>query len=141
MSNIDNVQERLVFVTSTCAQYLNITNYYSPTNWKMLGAYLRYIFYQIRTLKKSNIRQLLMRCDNSAPSPVREIIREVPSQSRTDYSGEMADFRTALQRLREELDRIRKLIQDLTNKGNLSAQDIETLKKLVQQLDQTKADK
>ncbi|CAF3084645.1 unnamed protein product [Rotaria socialis] len=79
--------------------------------------------------------------DNSAPSPVREIIREVPSQSRTDYSGEMADFRTALQRLREELDRIRKLIQDLTNKGNLSAQDIETLKKLVQQLDQTKADK
>ncbi|CAF4747349.1 unnamed protein product, partial [Rotaria magnacalcarata] len=37
----------------------------------------------------------------------------------------MADFRTALQRLREELDRIRKLIQDLTNKGNLSAQDIE----------------
>ena len=37
----------------------------------------------------------------------------------------MADFRTALQRLREDLDRLKQLIQDLINKGNLSSQEIE----------------
>jgi hypothetical protein len=37
----------------------------------------------------------------------------------------MSDFRTALQRMREELDRLKQLIQDLINKGNLSAQDID----------------
>jgi hypothetical protein len=42
-----------------------------------------------------------------------------------DYSGDIADFRTALQRLREELDRLKQSIQDLINKENLSAQDID----------------
>ncbi|CAF4222403.1 unnamed protein product, partial [Rotaria sordida] len=79
--------------------------------------------------------------DTSIPIPVREIIKEVPSQTRTDYSGDMSDFRTVLQRLREELDRLKQLIQDLINKGNLTAQDIDALKKLIQQLEQTKADK
>ncbi len=116
--------------------------------------------------------------DTPGPAPVREIIREVPAQvlsiikyflisknffqSRTDYSGDISDFRTALQRLREELDRLKQLMQDLINKENLSAQDIDVcprvflnirlimtdeilfyqaLKKLIQQLDQTKADK
>ena len=37
----------------------------------------------------------------------------------------MSDFRTALQRLREDLDRLKQQIQDLINKGNLSAQDID----------------
>ncbi len=46
-------------------------------------------------------------------------------QQRTDYSGDLADFRTALQRLREDLDRLKQLIQDLINKGNLSSEDIE----------------
>ncbi|CAF3405905.1 unnamed protein product [Rotaria sp. Silwood1] len=79
--------------------------------------------------------------DSSAPVPIREIIKEVPSQTRTDYSGDMSDFRTALQRLREELDRLKQLVQDLINKGNLSAQEIDALKKLIEQLEQTKADK
>ncbi len=46
-------------------------------------------------------------------------------QPRTDYSGDLTDFRTALQRLREEFDRLKQLIQDLINKENLSAQDID----------------
>ncbi|CAF3569121.1 unnamed protein product [Rotaria sordida] len=170
MSNINIVQERLIFLVSTCVQYLNITNYYLSTNWKILGVHLRYIFYQIRTFNEPNIRQLLLRefqsikdlfeliieilfttkwtnnkynidSDTSIPIPVREIIKEVPSQTRTDYSGDMSDFRTVLQRLREELDRLKQLIQDLINKGNLTAQDIDALKKLIQQLEQTKADK
>jgi len=37
----------------------------------------------------------------------------------------MSDFRTALQRLREELDRLKQLVQDLIKKQNLSAQDID----------------
>ncbi|CAF0931475.1 unnamed protein product [Rotaria sp. Silwood1] len=77
----------------------------------------------------------------SSPLPVREVIREVPSQHRADYSGDISDFRTALQRLREDLDRLKQLVQDVINKGNLSAQEIDALKKLIEQLDQTKADK
>ncbi|CAF2396532.1 unnamed protein product [Rotaria sp. Silwood2] len=73
----------------------------------------------------------------SSPPPVREIIREVPSQIRTDYSGDISDFRIALQRLREDLDRLKQLVQDVINKGNLSAQEID----VIEQLDQTKADK
>ena len=46
-------------------------------------------------------------------------------QSGTDYSGDIIDFRTALQRMREELDRLKELIQDLINKENLSAQEID----------------
>ncbi|CAF3971015.1 unnamed protein product [Rotaria magnacalcarata] len=71
--------------------------------------------------------------NSSGPVPV-------PSQ-RTDHSGDLSDFRTALHRLREDLDRLKQLVQDLINKGNLSAQDIEALKKLIEQLDQSKADK
>ena len=37
----------------------------------------------------------------------------------------MADFRSVLQRLREELDRLKQAMQDLINKGDLSAQDID----------------
>ncbi len=37
----------------------------------------------------------------------------------------MSDFRTGLQRLREELDRLKQLVQDLIKKQNLSAQDID----------------
>ncbi len=37
----------------------------------------------------------------------------------------MADFRTTLQRLREDLDRLKQSIQDLINKENLSSQDID----------------
>jgi hypothetical protein len=62
MSNMNIVQEKLVFLASTCAQYLNITNHYLPTNWKMLGVHLRYIFYQIRTFNEPNVRLLLLRC-------------------------------------------------------------------------------
>ena len=46
-------------------------------------------------------------------------------QPGTDYSGDISDFRTALQRLREELDRLKQLIQDLINKGNLTTEDID----------------
>ncbi len=42
-----------------------------------------------------------------------------------DYSGDISDFRTALQRLREELDRLKQSIQDIINKGNLTDQDID----------------
>ena len=87
--------------------------------------------------------------DTSSPAPVREIIKEVSTQvfyfekkkkrrfsykyitkfrfiqPQTDYSGDMSDFRTALQRLREELDRLKQLVQDLINKSNLSVQDID----------------
>ncbi|CAF0875248.1 unnamed protein product [Adineta ricciae] len=62
-------------------------------------------------------------------------------QSRADSFGDLSDFRTALQRLREDLDRLKQQIQDLIKKGNLSNDELDTLKKLVQQLDQTKADK
>ncbi|CAF0775858.1 unnamed protein product [Rotaria sordida] len=79
--------------------------------------------------------------NTSSPLPVREIIREIPSQQRTDYTGDISDFRTALQRLREDLDRLKQLVQDVINKGNVSSQDIDALKKLLEQLDQTKADK
>jgi hypothetical protein len=37
----------------------------------------------------------------------------------------MTDFRTTLQRLREDLDRLKQSIQDLINKENLSSQDID----------------
>ncbi len=37
----------------------------------------------------------------------------------------MGDFRTTLQRLREDLDRLKQSIQDLINKENLSSQDID----------------
>ncbi|CAF0962707.1 unnamed protein product [Adineta ricciae] len=81
----------------------------------------------------------------SAPAvPVAPvIIREEQPQAghRSDHSEDIADFRTALQRLREDLDRLKKLVQDLVNKGNLSSQDIEKLKKLIEQLEQNKADK
>ncbi|CAF0724069.1 unnamed protein product [Adineta ricciae] len=62
-------------------------------------------------------------------------------QSRADSFGDLSDFRTALQRLREDLDRLKQQIQDLIKKGNLSNDELDTLKKLIQQLDQTKADK
>ncbi|CAF2052883.1 unnamed protein product [Rotaria magnacalcarata] len=77
----------------------------------------------------------LSKRQNNSSGPV-----PVPSQ-RTDHSGDLSDFRTALHRLREDLDRLKQLVQDLINKGNLSAQDIEALKKLIEQLDQSKADK
>jgi hypothetical protein len=56
MSNINTVQEKLFSPASTCTQDLNVNN------WKMLGVHLRYIFYQIRTFTKPNIRLLLLRC-------------------------------------------------------------------------------
>ncbi len=62
MSNINTVQEKEVFPTSIYAQYLNISNHYLPTNWKILGVRLRHIFYQIRTFHESKIRLLLLRC-------------------------------------------------------------------------------
>lgn len=73
----------------------------------------------------------------------------------------MADFRKAIHRLREDLDRLKQMIQDIINKSNLSEQDIEVrsknshefpnqiiphsffqaLRKSLLQLEQNKADK
>ncbi|CAF1194823.1 unnamed protein product [Adineta steineri] len=74
-------------------------------------------------------------------SSVREINPEGSSQLRTNSSSDLSDIRTALKHLRDELDRLKRQIQDLLNKGNLSTEDIDALKKLIQQLDQTKTDK
>ncbi|CAF4304999.1 unnamed protein product, partial [Adineta steineri] len=74
-------------------------------------------------------------------SSVREINPEGSSQLRTNSSSDLSDIRTALKHLRDELDRLKQQIQDLLNKGNLSTEDIDALKKLIQQLDQTKTDK
>ncbi|CAF0805235.1 unnamed protein product [Adineta steineri] len=60
---------------------------------------------------------------------------------RSDNSEDISDLRTALQRLREDLDRLKKLVQETINKGNLSSQEIDGLKKLIDQLEQNKADK
>ena len=58
-----------------------------------------------------------------------EVSRRAPSPFRSwqgpDYSGDISDFRTALQRLREDLDRLKQMLQDLLNKNNLTAQDID----------------
>ncbi|UJR21321.1 hypothetical protein I4U23_024412 [Adineta vaga] len=161
MSNINIVQKKCLFLPSYCAQ--NQTN---TTNWKRLGVHLRYIFFQIRTFNNSNIRALLLKKFQSIKE-LFELIIEIlfttnwidnnhnhisdvsgsevkngsPVKSRTDSSDDLSDFRTALKRLREDLDRLKQQIQDLITKGHLSADDLDTLKKLVQQLDQTKADK
>ncbi|CAF4360962.1 unnamed protein product, partial [Didymodactylos carnosus] len=58
-----------------------------------------------------------------------------------NMSEAMQDFQTALQRLREEIDKIKQLVQELIDNGKLSAQDIEALKRLLKQLEEAKADK
>ena len=64
MSNINITDEQFIFLASACLQYPIISNHCLPTNWKILGVYLRYIFYQIRTFNEPNIRLLLLKCVN-----------------------------------------------------------------------------
>ncbi|CAF1632253.1 unnamed protein product [Adineta ricciae] len=160
MSNINIVQKKCVFLPLTSAQ--------NRMNWKRLGVHLRYVFYQIRTFNEPNIRSLLLKKFQPIKD-LFELIIEIlfttnwiddnhkrlsnvvsggdikkdntTVQSRADSFGDLSDFRTALQRLREDLDRLKQQIQDLIKKGNLSNDELDTLKKLIQQLDQTKADK